>query len=395
MRKRAIYIFGCIWFFVISISHAQTWSQYKRLTWNSGNSISAAVKANSSNVHMVWMDDFQGNYEIYYKRSSDGGTTWGGFKRLTYTSNDSGAPALALDASGNTIHVVWTEKTIHPLVPVIYSISFEIYYKRSTDGGNTWSSARPLTWISQKSQSPSIVVDSNNTVHVVWYYSPRTNDNMIYEIFYKQSPNGGASWNATQRLTWSSGHSESPDIAVSFTNTIHVVWLMKMVGNTDLFYKRSTNGGVSWTGAKRITWTSGFNDAPKIVTDSGNNLHIVWPDNSPSNYEIYHKKSTDGGLTWPGIQRLTYTTGNTFGPELAVNSSNHVFLCWYDITPGNNEIFFKQSTNGGGAWSPVTRLTWNPTNSNSPFLTLGAGNSLHVVYTDVFGSNEILYKNRN
>jgi len=47
-----------------------------------------------------------------------------------------------------------------------------------------------------------------------------------------------------------------------------------------------------WTSAKRLTWTSGHSLDPAIAIDSSGNLHIVWHDDTPGNYEIYYKKGT-------------------------------------------------------------------------------------------------------
>jgi hypothetical protein len=45
-----------------------------------------------------------------------------------------------------------------------------------------------------------------------------------------------------------------------------------------------------WTPAKRLTWTSGRSNSPAIAADSSDDLHVVWSDNTPGNFEIYYKK---------------------------------------------------------------------------------------------------------
>ena len=64
-----------------------------------------------------------------------------------------------------------------------------------------------------------------------------------------------------------------------------------------------------WTPAKRLTWNSGDSRLPAIAVDSSGNLHVVWQDDTPGNSEIYYKKSTDGGATWTTSQRLTWNSG--------------------------------------------------------------------------------------
>jgi len=70
------------------------------------------------------------------------------------------------------------------------------------------------------------------------------------------------------------------------------VWIDNSPGNLEIFYKRSTDGGTSWSAAKRLTYSSGSSWDPNIATDSGNNIHVVWYDNSPGNLEILYKEGT-------------------------------------------------------------------------------------------------------
>ena len=47
-------------------------------------------------IHVVWHDDRDGNTEIYYKRSTDNGTTWGADTRLTTDISWSERPSVAV-----------------------------------------------------------------------------------------------------------------------------------------------------------------------------------------------------------------------------------------------------------------------------------------------------------
>lgn len=104
-----------------------------------------------------------------------------------------------------------------------------------------------------------------------------------------RSTNGGASWSGTERITWS-GSSSGPALAVDSSDTIGVVWIARPAINLEVFFRSSTNGGVSWNGAKKVTWTSGETYNPAIAMDSSNSIHLVWTDFTPGNYEIYYKK---------------------------------------------------------------------------------------------------------
>jgi len=369
-----IVIIGC--FLLIQPLGAQTWTAEKRLTSNSGYSSVPIICTDSNNhIHTVWEDDTPGNLEIFYKRSTDGGTTWV-TKRLTYNSGDSYLPSMAVD-SNNYLHVLWGDETTG---------DSELYYKKSTDGGTTWITKR-LTYNSGSSSAPTVAVDSSNHIHILWQdYTP---GNM--EIYYKRSTDGGVIW-TTQRLTWNSGDSGAPSIIVDSDNNLHVVWFDYSPGDSEIYYKRSTDGGTTWT-TRRLTWNSGMSLIPDIDVDSDNHLHVVWCDNTtPGNYEIYYKRSLDAGGTWGSTERITWNPLNSFSPKIARDSNNNLHVVWDDLTPGNWEIYYQRSTDGGVTWTPK-RQTWNSGHSRISGIALDSNNHIHVVwYDETPGNFEIYYR---
>jgi hypothetical protein len=263
-----------------SVQPAQAdWTQAKRLTWDIGFPYYPALAIDASGrVHVVWQDSTAGGYEIFYKKSEDGGSNWSASKRLTWTAGISDYPAIAAGPSG-AVHVVWEDMTPG---------NYEIFYKKSTDGGDTWTPNKRLTWNAGWSQFCTLTVDPLNRPHLVW--DDGTSGN--FEIYYKKSTNGGDTWSAAQRLTWNSGYSYAPSIDAESAANLHLVWHDNTPGNSEVYYKKSTNGGASWTTPQRLTWNSGSSGWTALAAEATGNLHIVWYDDTPGDYEIYYKKYT-------------------------------------------------------------------------------------------------------
>ena len=382
MRNKLFMIILLGWLFYLAPAALADWSAAQRLTRNLGDSIFAAVAIDSANtIHVVWGDGTPGNTEIYYKRSSDAGAAWSAAQRITWTSGGSSLPAIAIDLS-DTIHVVWMDDT---------PVNREIYYSKSTDGGNSWSSSQRITWTPESSHNPAIAADSSGTIHVVWHdYTPGN-----YEIYYKRSTDGGNSWGPSQRITWTSGFSYRPAIAVDSTDSLHVVWHNDIYMD-EIYYKRSTDGGTTWSAAKRLTSNSGYSWVPAIAIYSSGNIHIVWQDETPGNYEIYYKRSEDGGTTWSPAQRITWTSGDSRNPAMAIDSGDTIHVAWDDDTPGASEVYYKNSADGGTTWSASQRLTWTSGTSNHPAMAIDSSDTLHLVWHDnTPGNNEIYYKKGN
>ncbi len=381
MRRTGLVVAGFGLFLLAQVASAQ-WTAARRLTWNLGESKYPDIAVDASgNLHVVWDDFTPGNWEIFYKRSTDGGVTWSWNKRLSWNSGGSSNPDIAVDASGN-LHVVWCDSSPG---------NWEIFYKRSTDGGATWSTVRRISWNSGPSVGPVIAVDSAANLHVVWYDESLSSG--FPEIFYKKSTDGGATWSASKRLTWTSGPSYDPDIAVDSAGNPHVVWYDYTPGAPEIYFKRSVDGGATWSTMKRLTWTSGGSNSPAITVDGPGKLHVVWEDYTPGNYDIYYKSSKDGGLTWTPNKILSWTSGGSEDPAIGVDSSGNLHVTWHDDTLGNDEIFYRRSADGGVTWAPNKRLTWTSGESYNSAIAIDSSANLHVVWQDnTPGNAEIYYK---
>jgi hypothetical protein len=289
------------------------------------------VASSGSFVHVVWFDERDGNDEIYYKRSTDAGVSWGADTRLTNNTSWSFLPSVAV--SGTAVHVVWQDNRDG-------EYNYEIYYKRSTDAGISWGADTRLTNSSAYSEYPSLSV-SGTVVHVVWHDYRDWNN----EIYYKRSTDAGVSWGTDTRLTNNTAISQYPSIAVSGT-AVHVVWQDNRDGvyNYEIYYKRSTDAGISWGADTRLTNNSDSSWTPSIAV-SGSVVHVVWQDNRDENTEIYYKRSTDSGVSWGADTRLTNNSSVSAVPSVAVSGSV-VHVVWEDHRDGNFEIYYKRDPTG-------------------------------------------------
>jgi hypothetical protein len=354
------------------------WQPDVRLTNNNSQSSTSfnnawCIASSGNSVHVVWFDNRDGNWEIYYKRSSDGGTNWGADTRLTYDVNNSTDPVIAV--SGSDVHVVWEDNR---------DMFLKLYYKRSTDGGISWGADTRLSEDSSVVYNPSICVSGYN-VHIVW------NDTRNgYQIYHKRSTDGGVNWGSDIRLTNGQGSTGTPTISSS-NSVLHLVWSDSWNGD-GIHYKRSTNNGANWTADSELINAPSFNWQPNIAV-SGSLVNVVWADhrNGWSNSEIYYKRSTNGGLNWGDDIRLTNNLTRSLYPSVCVSGSE-IHVVWSDSCDVNYDIFYKRSTDGGINWETDTRLTNNPAYSSRPSVSV-SGSTVHVVWYDMRdGNGEIYYK---
>ncbi len=361
------------------VSQAQ-WQPDVRLTndpstSNTSYNNTRCIASSGSIVHAVWYDGRDGNTEIYYKRSTDGGISWGADIRLTNFIAPSEYPTVSV--SDSVVHVVWRDNR-HG--------NMELYYKRSIDAGVTWSADIRLTNNSAVQWYPSLF-SSKLDVCIVWQDARDLND----EIYCKRSADGGVTWGADTRLTNNTFDSQYPSIAIS-SSEVHVVWFENRDGNQEIYYKKSTDGGINWGADTRLTNNAGDSWYPTLSVN-GSVVHVVWYDSRDGNDEIYYKRSTDGGLNWGPDVRLTNNTFNSFGPSISVSGSI-VHIVWVDWLDGNREIYYKNSIDGGVTWGSNTRLTNNTAVSWYPSICV-SGSVVHVMWYDNRDGNDEIYYKRN
>jgi hypothetical protein len=357
------------------------WEPDVRLTNDPGASYTSYnnawnIATSGDTVHAVWYDDRSGHNEIFYKRSLDAGISWSSDTQLTNNTNESQEPSIAV--SGSFVHVFWYYDQ---------NGTYEIYYKRSTDGGTTWSADTRLTNAPGDSWELSASL-SGSALHVVWYDDRNGND----EIYYKRSIDGGVTWGTDTRLTNDAAYSGFPCVAVS-DSAVQVVWEEDRDGLAEIYYKRSADGGITWGSDTRLTFAAAGSWDPCIaMLDS--TIHVVWWDERNSGtIEIYYKRSTDGGLTWGEDKQLTNSLGDAYYPSIAVSGS-FVHVAWYDTRDGNDEIYYIRSTDRGITWEADTRLT-NATGW-SEFSSVALSDSVvHVVWCDNRDGNPEIYYKRN
>lgn len=333
------------------------------------------IAASGDTLHIVWNDDRDGNYEIYYKRSTDGGASWEGDTRLT--NDEAGSLFPCISASGNIVMVVWEDQR---------DLNYEIYYKRSTDGGASWGTDIRLTANSDFSNQPSVSI-VGQLVHIVWQDSRDLN----YEIYDKRSTDGGLSWEDETRLTNNISSSENPCVSVS-DGFVYVVWNDMRDTTFKIFFKRSPDGGVNWEEDSQLSFENTPWSGRQSVSASGSLIHVVWQDLKITGIaEIYNKRSTDNGVSWEENTQLTNNTASSVNPSVTVSDSN-VHVVWQESQDGNEEIYYKRSTDGGVTWEADTRLTMDAAQSWYPSLAV-SGTKIHTVWTDDRdGNHEIYYK---
>ena len=241
------------------------------------------------------------------------------------------------------------------------------------------------------SADPQIDISGNNT-YVVWSDESPGNP----DIFFTKSTDGGNTFSGKPiNLSNNSGNSVYPKIAL-YGNTSYVVWEDNSTGNFDILLKKSTDGGNTFSDKPiNLSKNKGNSSDPEVFSDERNDIFVVWDDDSPGNADIFFTKSTDGGETFSKPVNLSNNIRGSFDPALTI-SKNHIFVAWDDDSPGNADILFTKSTDRGNSFStkPIN-LSKNVGRSLYPDVAISRSNNSYIIWSDDTPGNYEVFLLRN
>jgi len=306
---------------------------------------------------------------LFVTKSVDGGVTW----NIPIAAID-GVPGvfedkelIACDRSGGphdgNVYVSWAR---------FYDT--QIYNVRSTDGAQSFEPELRLS-DSGGVQWPVPVVGADGTLFVAWVdlYTPA--------IMLDRSFDGGQTFGSDIQLTGLytgsvdlNGNIRSysfpaMDADISdgpYDGNLYVAYMDRQGGDYDIYFRRSLNGGTSWSSPIRINDDAMNNGSdqfhPWLTVSEDGAISVIFYDrrNDPSNYlmDLYFTQSFDGGLTFTDNRRVsTVSSDPNAGARagligeyigLAASSAARVHPVWTDTREGNQDAYTSVIGTGTG-----------------------------------------------
>jgi|GEM_PF-1282592 len=318
--------------FARSTDGGATFSTPVNISHDSDSSSSPQIATDSaSNIFVTWESD-SGVLGILFSRSADG-VAFSAPVMVSTNAGGSMAPQLAVDPAGN-VNLVWEDDI---------ASSSDISFSRSQDHGQTFSTPKSLSHNVGNSNSAQINVDVSGNVNVVW----ENNSSGNFDVFFTRSTDGGQTFSPLSNLSHSPGSASSAQIGTDPGGNLNVIWVDNTPpsSSTDIYFSRSANGGTSFSAPVNISNNSGFSTDPWLAVDPAGNANIVWQDTTPGNREIFFSRSTDAGATFSTPQNLSSDAGSSTVTEIVADKNGSLNVVWQDTTPGATQIFFSRYTN--------------------------------------------------
>jgi hypothetical protein len=400
---------------------------YNNTYWNDKNSEDPVVAIDQDGIiHSVWHDGTNGiwgtDYEIFHAMYSPG-LGWSnitvisdGYDGIYWNDGKNSDPAIAIDST-NKVHVVYEDNT-----EGIWGTDYEIMYVSYTSDSG-WSNATVISdgyngfyWNDDWSYKPSIAIDSNDNIHVVWYdYTdgPWGSDTEIFHVQYSSD----SGWSNATLISdgymgtyWNEGGSSYPKIAIDDNDNLHVVWQDETDGawgiDREIMYAEYnvssgwTNATVISDGYNGVYWNDDYSNNP-VISCYNDQIYVVWEDGTNgvwgTDYEIFYVNYTPSS-DWSNVTIISdgymgnyWNNEYSFNPDLIADYNGVIHVVWEDGTDGfwgiDTEILYVNYTLNSG-WTNVSVLSdgysgvyWNDGLSRYPSICVGVGN-IYIVWQD-------------
>ncbi len=374
------------------------------------HSFDVRVASSGANVYAVWVDRENGVADIFLRRSTDGGATFGNIVNLTAAiARPCVAPEIA--AAGDRVVVAYQD------VGVAAGGVRGLNVVRSVDAGVTFTSPTSglrLDTGARDNFHHAVGLDATGTrVMVAWEQLDTAT--LTRAIRSRASADAGVNFAAERMVNVGSGPAPvagRPVVQVTASGRFVVVWRERRATATFSVY---ANYAVDTTTAFAVAnedrldtdATDTENSDYLRLVAAGDNLYVVWQDISAldsGGSDITVSRSTNGATSWSAERILDDPSGEvsaSFAPSLAVDpqtasaADDRVWVAWEDRREGT-QVYVVRSTDSGAAWDAPTRASHQAGLGVSgvtaaPVVVFGGGNAVLVAYENSAGGRAHVY----
>jgi len=218
-----------------------------------------------------------------------------------------------------------------------------------------------------------------------------SNLNQIYGYYITYSDDGGKTWlNPPIRFTPIDKviGGSSLKLAIDKNDTVYALW--NSASPSALFISKLDKNLNMIKDSVRIATKINYPiSSTNMTIDRYNRIHVMWNEGSTGSSqitEVYYSRSTDRGITWQAVQRLSQDDGHhsAFPHAQFDHAGDTLAIPWRDSVGGVNkwDVYMSYSTNGGATWSPTPAAVLSGVDSEwDPDLIIDPYNRIHLFYT--------------
>ncbi len=316
-----------------------------------------SVRADASGVlHAVTDDDaaqVQGS-DVFYRRSTDGGATFSAPLKLNAAGSTAYENAFTIDPTGR-IFVVWSGRASGETSP-------RVYFARSTDGGATFSTPAAVSATGGRAALPNVVADRNGNVVVAWYDVGGT-----FVVDWSRSTNAGTSFTSPRSISDAPAVLARPGLAIDSKNDAWLAWTRQtsvLVGATSVIRLATSKAGAAFANTTTVSDPTVFAFVPDLATGPDDSVGLAFYTRpvvagTLQNRQITFLRSTNGGAAFSSPVFLSTAADQSYVPAVSFEASGAIDVAWeeFDASDVQSDVFVARSTDGGKTFSAPANLS--------------------------------------
>jgi hypothetical protein len=290
---------------------------------------------------------------------------WSEIKTLTPSASLMSSPSIAIDSQDN-LHMVWADNS---------SGTMQVRYLVSDRRGTTLGPIKTLSPEGAEARNPVIGVGPGDVVHIAWEEA----QGMAGRIRYLNLNEGRTSDVANSNALFG-----NLDLAIDVKGEVNLVWADGRDGNSEIYWARLAASGDLNVDPTRLTVTDGNSRLPEAVVGPDGTLTVAWREESTIFAEAMYLEIPSGTrapATAPRNLGKMFSRERSRGPlPLVLASGKIAFLLSKEIPQAGTEIFLIKPTADGEVAD--TRLTTAVRDSFSPAGAVDGQGNLHLAWID-------------
>jgi len=243
----------------------------------------------------------------------------------------------------------------------------------------------------------AIAVDNKGYIHAFYTEGVRDTPNHrrlgcpnCANLFYRVSRDGGETWSLPVNLSYDLEGANRPQVVVDRFDRIHVVWDEGFDWYVGLgepkygAYRRSDDGGRTWTETVKLTVPSGGTYQTALAVDQNGNPMVAYR----TGQWLYSQRSLDGGNTWstpieiPGVEARNPTDPNLDRYSMEFDSAGRAHLIAVAFRTNGKGVVpaLLHLVYDGQRWLEAEVIYEGPLYPEWPRIVVADGNQLHAIW---------------
>jgi hypothetical protein len=311
-----------------------------------------------------------------YYYTSNGGYNWNEGMLMSTIAQTGSDPVVLVDTLGNFYYICVTNWTVTP------PYGDKLLCQKSTNGGMNWNNGTLFALLNKFDDMPMGCIDHShsqygNNIYVTWTLFDSLNSYNPYDscyVYFSRSTDEGNTFSTPKRVSKIAGHGYwdilTPEGPVPSTGPNGEVYVCYPY-NQKVLFNRSTDGGDSWLDSEVVAssqvggWQYSY--SPVIACDISNsqycgNVYICFADirSGTNDIDVWLIKSTNLGNNWSNPVRANNDSPGhmQWMPWICVDQiTGYLWVVFYDSRNYPNgaryDTYVARSTDGGNSFQNV------------------------------------------